>query len=161
MADGEKYYMSEKRFNELKEKLQYLKGAKREEIIRKIDTARGFGDLSENAEYDEARREQRENEADIIFNENLLENAVVYDTAGASNDKVQIGNFVSVLCMWNDKVIEYQIVGSIEADPLEHRISNASPIGAALMDKSVGDVVEVNVPAGIRKYQITGIRLPE
>ncbi len=160
MAEGKKYYMCQKTLDGLRDKIAYLKGAKREEIIRKIDTARGFGDLSENSEYDEARNEQRANEADIVDLENVLENAVVYDVP-TSTDSVQLGSYVSVLCMWNSKVIEYQIVGSIEADPLEHKTSHESPIGQALIEKKLGDTVEVEVPAGVRQYKITEIRLPE
>jgi len=161
MTEDGVVYLTKKKHDELKEKLAYLKGQKRDEIIRRIEISRGFGDLSENAEYDEARNEQRDNEADIIRLEAMLANVKLYDESDLSCDNVQLGNFVTVLCLWNNKSIDYQIVGSAEADPVNRKLSNASPVGSALIGKAVGDVVEVQVPAGVRQYKITDIRLPE
>lgn len=155
------YSMSEKTFAEFKEKLAYLKGQKRDEIIHRIEFARGLGDLSENAEYDEARNEQRENEAEIERLDAILARADVYSLKDLKCEKAELGNIVSVLCKWNGKTIDYSLVGSVEADPLAHKISNASPLGQALFGKKVGDTVEVQVPAGTREYEITGIGVQE
>lgn len=160
MAD-EGYYMSEKTYNEFKEKLSFLKGQKRDEIIRRIDTARGFGDLSENAEYDEARREQRENEAEIVRCEDIIEKAIIYSVSGLTCKTVELGTVANVLCMWNNKQIDYSLVGSVEVDPFKYKISNDSPLGQVLIGRSVGDCVEVQAPAGIRQYKILEIKLPQ
>ena len=160
MAD-EGYYMSEKTYNEFKEKLSFLKGQKRDEIIRRIDTARGFGDLSENAEYDEARREQRENEAEIVRYEDIIEKAIIYSVSGLTCKTVELGTVANVLCMWNNKQIDYSLVGSVEVDPFKYKISNDSPLGQVLIGRSVGDCVEVQAPAGIRQYKILEIKLPQ
>ena len=158
--DGALYY-TRKGYEEEKAKLEYLKGEKRDEIIKRIETARGFGDLSENAEYDEARKDQRENEAEIQRLEARLSNVIIYDENDLSCDSVQIGHFVTVKCLWNSKVVEYQLVGSAEANPLEGKISNAAPVGIAISGKKVGDVVDVTVPNGIRQYKILKIRTPD
>lgn len=161
MAEDGTIFITKKKYDEEKARLAYLKGQKRDEIIKRIETARGFGDLSENSEHDDAREAQRDNEAEIKRLEAMLANVVFYDESNLSDKEVQLGNFVTVLCLWNDKTVEYQIVGSLEADPLAHRISNVSPIGSALIGKGIGDTVEVNVPAGVREYKIIGIKLPE
>lgn len=157
--------MSEKKFimtyegvKKLEDELEHLKTVKRKEITEKIKIALGYGDLSENSEYDEAKNEQAFTEGRIIQLENMLKNAEVVDETDISTDVVSIGSIVKVKDFEFDEEVEYTIVGSAEADPIEYKISNESPVGAALMKKQVGDVVEVNVPGGVNKFEILGIR---
>ncbi len=157
--------MSEKKFimtyegvKKLEDELEYLKTVKRKEITEKIKIALGYGDLSENSEYDEAKNEQAFTEGRIIQLENMLKNAEVVDETDISTDVVSIGSIVKVKDFEFDEEVEYTIVGSAEADPMEYKISNESPVGAALMKKQVGDVVEVNAPSGVNKFEILGIR---
>ena len=140
-----------------------MKGEKKEEIVRRIEEARSRGDLSENAEYDEALNEQRDNEAEIARLTAKLsrDDIIFYDEGQLTNDEVRIGNFVKVECLWNGKVVDYQVVGSSEANPLEGKISNNSPVGSALIGKKLGDVVSVQVPAGVREYKVLDIRIPD
>ena len=160
-TSDEPIYYTQKGFDEEQAYLDYLEGEKREEIVRRIEEARSRGDLSEHAEYDEARTEQRDNEAEIIRRHEKLRRAVIVGEENLTIDKVQIGNFVKVECLWNGKVVDYQVVGSAEANPLEGKISNVSPVGAALIGKGCGEVVPVEVPAGVREYKILEIRIPE
>ena len=132
----------------LEEELEYLKTVKRKEVAEKIKEARGFGDLSENAEYDEAKNEQNQVESRIIELENMLKNAAIIDQDDVDIDKVGLGTRVKVLDTEFDEKFEYSMVGSTEADPDNFKISDESPVGKALMGKKVGDTVEVNTPAG-------------
>ena len=161
-SDGPIYYTT-KRYAEEQAYLSYLKGEKKEEIVRRIEEARSRGDLSENAEYDEALNEQRDNEAEIARLTAKLsrDDIIFYDEGQLTNDEVRIGNFVKVECLWTGKVVDYQVVGSSEANPLEGKISNNSPVGSALIGKKLGDVVSVQVPAGVREYKVLDIRIPD
>ena len=141
----------------LEEELNYLKTEKRTEISERIKVALGFGDLSENAEYDEAKTAQSENEARIAELENKLRNAKVIDEKEIDTKTVQIGNTVKVLDIEFDEKIEYTIVGSTEVKLSENKISNESPLGKALLGAKKGDTVEVDAPAGIIKYKIVSI----
>ncbi len=132
----------------LEEELEYLKTIKRKEVAEKIKEARGFGDLSENAEYDEAKNEQNQVESRIIDLENMLKNAVVIDQDEVEIDKVGIGTRVKVYDVEFDEEIEYSIVGSTEADPDKNKISDESPVGKAILGKKAGDEVEVSTPTG-------------
>ncbi|MBE7012268.1 MAG: transcription elongation factor GreA [Ruminococcaceae bacterium] len=132
----------------LEEELEYLKTKKRKEVAEKIKEARGFGDLSENAEYDEAKNEQNQVESRIIDLENMLKNAAVIDQDEVEIDKVGIGTRVKVYDVDFEEEIEYSIVGSTEADPDKNKISNESPVGKAILGKKVGDAVEVSTPTG-------------
>lgn len=142
----------------LEEELDYLKTIKRVEIKEKIKVARSFGDLSENAEYDEAKNEQAFVEGRIAQLENMLKNASVVDEADITTDKVSVGSVVKVMDFEFDEEIDLSIVGSAEANPIENKISNESPVGNALLGKKVGDIVEVPVPDGVNKYEILEIR---
>ena len=122
----------------LEEELEYLKTIKRKEVAEKIKEARGFGDLSENAEYDEAKNEQNQVESRIIDLENMLKNAVVIDQDEVEIDKVGIGTRVKVYDVEFDEEIEYSIVGSTEADPDKNKISDESPVGKAILGKKLG-----------------------
>ena len=142
----------------LEEELEYLKTVKRAEVAEKIKQARAFGDLSENSEYDEAKNEQAFIEGRIATLEAMLKNAKVIDEEDIKLDQVSIGCTVKVYDESYNEEVEYTIVGSAEADPMNNKISDESPIGKALLGKRVGDVVSVEVPAGIIKLKILEIR---
>lgn len=137
---------------ELETELTELKG-QRSQIAEKIANARDYGDLSENAEYDAAREEQAQLESRVAELEEILQNADIIKPAKA-NGKVQVGSTVELK---NGKTVKYQIVGPVEADPLEGKISNESPIGAALMGKKEGEKVTIETPKGSVSYTIISI----
>ncbi|MBQ4347070.1 MAG: transcription elongation factor GreA [Firmicutes bacterium] len=141
----------------MEEELEYLKVVKRREIADKIKEARGQGDLSENAEYDAAREEQAKMEADIVALEKLLRNAEVIDEEVLDMDVIHVGSKVLLLDVEFDEEVEYSIVGSAEADPMKGRISNESPVGAALLGHRAGDEVSIQAPAGEVVFKILGI----
>jgi transcription elongation factor GreA len=158
MSETKKFVMTYEGVKKLEEELDFLKTIKRNEIKEKIKVARSFGDLSENAEYDEAKNEQAFVEGRIAQLENMLKNASVVDEADISTDKVSFGSIVKVKDYDFDEELDLHIVGSAEADPIKSKISNESPVGKALIGKKVGDVVEVPVPDGVSKYEILEIR---
>ena len=123
-----------------------------------LKVALGFGDLSENSEYDEAKTAQAENETRIVELEDKLRHAKIIDQKDINTDTVQVGNIVKVLDMEFDEKIEYQIVGSTEVNLAENKISNESPLGAALLGAKKNKVVEVNAPGGVMKYKILSIK---
>jgi transcription elongation factor GreA len=157
MAKGKKITYTKQGYDQLVEELQYLRVEKREKIKNDIAVARSFGDLSENAEYDEARNEQAKNEARIKELEELLENVVIMDENAIATDAVSLGSTVKVLNCQLGAEITYSLVGSNETDPLAGKISDQSPIGAALIDKKVGDEVEITIPAGVLKLKVLEI----
>ena len=144
----------------LEEELQDLKVVKRREIAQKIKEAREQGDLSENAEYDAAKDEQRDIEAQIAELEEILKNAeIIQDEAGGKkSNKVKMESVVKLHDVEYDEDIEYVIVGSSEADSLNNKISNESPLGAALIGKKVGDTVKVEAPVGEIEYKIIEVK---
>ena len=142
---------------QLEEELQYLKGQKRREVAEKIKVARSYGDLSENSEYDDAKNEQAILEARIVTIEATLKNAVLIDEEGMSNEHVHVGSSVRLLNLRTDSEVTYKIVGSNEANPSEGKISDESPVGAALIGHSVGDAVEVEVPVGVIGFKVLEI----
>ena len=144
-------------FKALTDELNYLKTVRREEIKEAIAVAKGFGDLSENSEYDEAKDAQRNNEARISELEELVVNAVVIDETKLDTGIVSLGSIVTVYDVEEDEEIKYSIVGSNEANPMEHKISDQSPIGKALMGKKAGDTVEVEVPYGLIHMEIKDV----
>ena len=150
--------LTQEGFDNLEKELNYLRTEKRAEIADRIKVALGFGDLSENSEYDEAKTAQAENEVKIVELENKLRNAKIIDEKEIDTDVVQIGNIVKVLDMEFDEKIEYTIVGSTEVNLAENKISNESPLGEALIGAKKNEVVEVNAPAGIMKYKILSIK---
>ena len=158
MSQSKKFIMTYEGVKKLEEELEYLKTVRRKEITEKIKVALGYGDLSENSEYDEAKNDQAFNEGRIIQLENMLKNAVVVDESEIPTDKVSVGSIVKVMDYEFDEEVEYAIVGSAEADPMNFKISNESPVGSALLGKKVGDVVEVTVPSGVSKFEILEIR---
>lgn len=140
------------------DELQNLKVFKRKEVAEKIKEAREQGDLSENAEYDAAKDEQREIELRIEELEKLLKNAEVVVEDEIDLDKINVGCKVKVYDMEFDEEMEFYIVGSTEANSLQNKISNESPVGKALMGKKVGDVVDVETQMGVIQYKVLEIQ---
>ena len=149
--------VTEEGLKKLNEELEYLKTTKRKEVVEAIRVALSFGDLSENSEYDEAKNEQAKTEARIVELEESLKNVKVISESEVNTDKVNVGNRVKVYDEDFEEEIEYTIVGSTEADPLENKISDQSPIGVALIGKKVGDIADVHTPGGVIKMRILEI----
>ena len=141
----------------LEDELQELKVVRRKEVAAKIKEAREQGDLSENAEYDAAKDEQRDIEARIEDIEKILKNAEVVVEEEVDLDKISIGCNVKILDIEFDEELEYKIVGSTEANSLKGKISNESPVGKALLGKQVGDIVKVETPGGEFEYTVLSI----
>ena len=150
--------LTQEGYNNLEKELNFLKTEKRADIADRIKVALGFGDLSENSEYDEAKNAQAENEVKIAELENKLRHAKIIDEKDIDTETVQIGNKVRVLDVEFDEKIEYTIVGSTEVNLAENKISNESPLGEALLGAKKNQVVEVNAPAGVMKYKILSIK---
>ena len=150
--------LTQEGYNNLEKELNFLKTEKRADIADRIKVALGFGDLSENSEYDEAKNAQAENEVKIAELENKLRHAKIIDEKDIDTDTVQIGNKVKVLDVEFDEKIEYTIVGSTEVNLAENKISNESPLGEALLGAKKNQTVEVNAPAGVMKYKILSIK---
>lgn len=140
------------------EELHDLKVVKRQEVAQKIKEAREQGDLSENAEYDAAKDEQRDIETQIAELEEILKNAEVVQDNNTDKDAIKMESVVKLHDVEYDEDIEYVIVGSSEADSLNNKISNESPLGAAMLGKKVGDTVKVEAPAGVIEYKIISVQ---
>ena len=145
-------------YDNLEKELEYLKTEKRTEIAERIKVALGFGDLSENSEYDEAKNAQASNEIKIAELENKLRYARIIDESEIDTKTVQVGNKVKVLDMEYDEELEYTIVGSTEVDLSQNKISNESPIGKALLGAKKNQVVEAQTPGGVAKYKVLAIK---
>ena len=141
----------------IEEELEDLKTVKRKEVAERIKEALAFGDISENSEYDEAKNEQAQLEERIVKLENMLRNAKLIDEDAIATDVVSVGAKVVLKDLEFDEEVEYTIVGSAEADPIEGKISNESPVGSALLGHKLGTVVDVQTPDGIAKYEILSI----
>lgn len=144
--------LTEEGLHKLEEELEFLKTVRRAQVAERIKQAIDFGDISENSEYEDAKNEQAFIEGKIADLEKKLRNVEIIKKGDA--DVVTVGSTVLLKDLELDDVAEYTIVGSTEADPMEFRISNESPVGAAILGQRVGGVVEVHVPAGVLKYQI-------
>ena len=142
----------------LEEELENLKSVKRREVAERIKVAVGYGDISENSEYEDAKNEQAFIEGRIITLEKMLRNARIINNDEIDIDTVSIGSIVTVEDLEFGDTMEYAIVGTAESDPLKNRISNESPVGKAILGKKKDTVVEVNVPAGIIQYKIIDIK---
>ena len=140
--------VSSEGLKKLQEELEFLKTTKRKEVAEAIKVARGFGDLSENSEYDEAKNEQGLVEARIAEIEAMLKNVKVIDESNIATDKVNVGNRVKVFDETFDEEIEYTIVGSSESNPALNKISDESPIGMALIGATIDEVVKAETPGG-------------
>lgn len=141
-------------YENLKEELVNLKTVRRKEVAERLKQAIDFGDLSENSEYDDAKNEQAFIEGRIQTIEATLHNAQVIEDGTHSSGVINIGSYVTVRDVEFDDVEEYRIVGTSEADPMQNKISNESPLGAALLGKRQGQTIKVNAPAGMLEYEI-------
>lgn len=148
------FKMSQERYDELKKELDYSKTTRADEIAELIKEARGFGDLSENSEYDEAKNEQGKLYSRIAELDEILSNYTIIEEQETARDIVHVGNNVVVKDLEFDETLTYQIVGSQEADPMNGVISEDSPFGKALLGKNAGDEVTVDAPAGPVEYKI-------
>ena len=157
MDENKSVLLTQEGYENLEKELEYLKTEKRAEVAERIKVALGFGDLSENSEYDEAKTAQAENEAKIADLENKIRYAKIIDEAEIDTKTVQVGNVVKVLDMEFNEEETYTIVGSTEVDLAQNRISNESPIGAALLGAKKNQIVEVNAPAGVMKFKVLSI----
>ena len=158
MAEEKRNVMTEEGMRKLQEQLDFLVGTRRNEIAHQIEVARGFGDLSENAEYTEAKNDQAKLEEEITRITNLIRTAVVVADSEISTDKVSVGVSVVLLDTELDEEVTYAIVGAEEADPWENKISNESPVGMALMGAVKGQTVEVEIPNGTVTYTVLDIK---
>jgi transcription elongation factor GreA len=149
-------YLTKEKFAELQKELEFLKTERRKEIAEHLEYAKKLGDLSENAEYHQAREEQAEVEDRISRLEDLLKNALLIDAT--SGDVVTIGTTLRIERQGDNKSYLYTIVGSEEADMSHGKISNRSPLGSALIGRKVGDTVEVITPKGAMKYKVATIK---
>lgn len=150
--------LTQEGYNKLEKELEYLRTEKRAEVAERIKVALGFGDLSENSEYDEAKNSQAENEIKIVNLETKLRYAKIIDESEIDTKSVQVGNTVKIKDLEFNEEEEYTIVGSTEVDLSLNRISNESPIGAALIGAKKGQEIEVKVPVGIVKYKVMSIK---
>ena len=150
-------WLTEREVEKRRQKLDYLKGERRLEIAEMLKIARGFGDLSENAEYDAAKNEQAKNEYDIAVLEDELQHVHIIDESTLASGGVNIGTTVTVRNRKNGFETTYQIVGTTEADPRKGKISNESPIGAALVGHKAGEKVDVHTPGGLLELEIVCI----
>ena len=158
MAEEKQNVMTAEGMQKIQEQLDYLIGTRRNEIAKQIDIARGFGDLSENAEYDEAKKEQAKVEEEILRLQNKLRTAVILSESEITTEKVSIGTTVKVFSKTLGSEFEYSIVGSEETDPWNGKISSESPVGAALLGTRKGEVVTVELPMGVTEFEILDIR---
>jgi len=150
--------LTQEGYDNLEKELEYLKTEKRTEISERIKVALGFGDLSENSEYDEAKNAQASNEIKIAELENKLRYARIIDESEIDTKSVQVGNRVIILDLEYNEELEYTIVGSTEVDLSQNKISNESPIGSALMGAKKNQIVEAKTPGGIAKYKVVNIK---
>lgn len=155
--ENKEVLLTQEGYDKLEQELEYLRTEKRAEVAERIKVALGFGDLSENSEYDEAKTAQAENEAKIADLENKIRYAKIIDESEIDTKTVQVGNVVKVLDIEFDEEETYTIVGSTEVDLEQNKISNESPIGVALLGAKKNEIIEVNAPAGVIKYKVLSI----
>ena len=158
LMENEEVILTQEGYDKLEQQLEYLKTTERTEIAGRIKIALGYGDLSENSEYDEAKSAQELNENKIIELENKLRHAKIIDESEIDTKTVQIGNIVKVHDMEFDEDVTYTIVGSTEVDLAQNKISNESPIGSALLGAKKGDIVSANIPSGIAQFKVLSIK---
>ncbi len=161
ISDDKFILVTKEGLEKLKEELNFLKEVKRKEVADRLKEAISYGDLSENAEYEEAKNEQAFVEGRVIELEEKIKYAKIIDSSAHKMASVQLGSTVVVQNISSKKEVdeeEYSIVGSTEADPINHKISNVSPVGKALLDHKVGDVVKVVAPAGVIEYRIVKVK---
>lgn len=157
MEENKEVLLTQEGFDKLEQELENLKTVKRVEIAERIKVALGFGDLSENSEYDEAKNAQAENETKIAELENKIRYAKIIDESEIDTKTVQVGNTVKLLDIEFDEEVSYTIVGSTEVDIAQNKISNESPIGSAILGAKKNQIVEVQAPAGVMQYKVLSI----
>ena len=157
--ENKEFILTQEGYDNIEKELEYLKTEKRTEIAERIKVALGFGDLSENSEYDEAKNAQAQNEIKIADLENKLRYAKIINEDEIDTNTVQVGNTVKVRDLEFDEDVEYTIVGSTEVDLVHNKISNVSPIGAALVGAKKNQIVEVQIPDGVAKYKVLSISI--
>lgn len=157
MEENKEVLLTQEGFDKLEQELENLKTVKRVEIAERIKVALGFGDLSENSEYDEAKNAQAENETKIAELENKIRYAKIIDESEIDTKTVQVGNTVKLLDLEFNEEVSYTIVGSTEVDIAQNKISNESPIGSAILGAKKNQVVEVQAPAGVMQYKVLSI----
>lgn len=148
--------LSPEGYRKLDEELEFLRSVRRRDVAERIKQARAFGDITENSEYEDAKNEQAFIEGRILTLEKILRNATILKDNGTRSD-ITVGSNVRLLDLEYNDEVQYTIVSSAEADPSLSRISDASPVGRALLGKKVGDQISVRVPAGIAKYRVLDI----
>ena len=158
MTAESKYKMSQERYDDLVKELHYLETVREKEVSELIKEARSFGDLSENSEYDEAKTEQGKLYSKIAEMKVLIENAEIIEKTVLDADTVHLSSYVKLLDVDENDEIEYQIVGSQEANPMQGRISDESPIGRAILGHRVGETVTVDAPAGEMRFTVLSVR---
>ena len=157
MEENKEVLLTQEGFDKLEQELENLKTVKRVEIAERIKIALGFGDLSENSEYEEAKNAQAENETKIAELENKIRYAKIINESEIDTKTVQVGNTVKLLDLEFDEEVSYTIVGSTEVDIAQNKISNESPIGSAILGAKKDQVVEVQAPAGVMQYKVLSI----
>lgn len=157
MAD-KRVMLTKAGLKKLEDKLEHLKSVRRIEVAERIKQAIDFGDISENSEYEDAKNEQAFIEGEILNLEKMLRNSDIIQEDQKTKGSVRMGDTVVIKDVEFDEDMTYTLVGSAEADPAENKISNESPVGAAIIGQEVGKTVEVRVPAGTLKYQILEIK---
>ena len=158
MAEEKGTVLTESGLKKLQEQLDYLVSVRRNEISEQIAIARGFGDLSENAEYDEAKKEQAKVEEEINRLQATIRTATVVGDDEITTERVSIGTIVKVKDLDENETYEYAIVGANEADPAEFKISNESPVGAGLLGAKRNQTITITIPAGVIRYEIMSIK---
>ncbi len=157
--ENKEILLTQEGYENIEKELEYLKTEKRTEIAERIKVALGFGDLSENSEYDEAKNAQAQNEIKIADLENKLRYAKIINESEIDTKTVQVGNTVKIKDLESDEDFEYTIVGSTEVDLSQNKISNESPIGLALLGAKKNQIVEVQIPDGVAKYKVLSITI--
>ena len=142
---------------QLEEELENLRTVKRTEVKERLKEAIALGDLSENSEYDDAKNEQAFMEGRILELEKMIRNAKIIEDGEQQNDTITVGSLVTVKDIEFDEITEYRLVGTVEADPMNNRISNESPVGRALLGHKAGEIIDVEVPAGVIQLEIVSI----
>ncbi len=159
MESEKKTILTSEGLKKLEEELEILRTKTRKEVAEKLKVALSFGDLSENSEYDEAKNEQAKVEARIMQLENMLKNVTILDSNELTNDVVQIGSKVEIKDLETNETLSYRIVGSMETNPDEGKISDESPVGKTLIGHKVGETVKIKIPAGFVEYEILDISI--
>ena len=157
MAEKE-VILTQQGLRKLEDELEHLKSVKRREVAERMKVAIGYGDISENSEYEDAKNEQAFVEGRVITLEKLLRNARIINSADINTDTVSVGAIVTLKDLEFGETVEYNIVGTAEADPFNNKISNESPVGKAILGKPKGTKVDINVPAGTIQYEIIDIK---